>query len=101
MRGGWIKAMRAAVITVAGISSRFNKGLDEAERCLKAIFHGEGSDRTLLLNQLGQCSYADRIVVVGGYRYDDLRAYVEHEVPIGIRNKISLVYNPQDRKSVV
>ena len=95
MRGGWIKAMRAAVITVAGISSRFNKGLDEAERCLKAIFHGEGSDRTLLLNQLGQCSYADRIVVVGGYRYDDLRAYVEHEVPIGIRNKISLVYNPQ------
>ena len=39
MRGGWIKAMRAAVITVAGISSRFNKGLDEAERCIKSNFH--------------------------------------------------------------
>ena len=93
--------MRAALITVAGISSRFNRGFDGADRCLKAIFHKEDSTCTLLLNQLSQCSYADRIVIVGGYRYDDLKAYVGHEVPVGIRDKISLVYNPhyEDRSS--
>ena len=43
--------MRAAVITVAGISSRFNEGIEEDKKCLKAIYT-EGNTSDTLLSHL-------------------------------------------------
>ena len=71
--------MRVAIITVAGISSRFNEGIPENEKKLKAIYTETDAQDTLLYHLLKKCSYADQIVVVGGYKFEDLYTYyVEH-----------------------
>ena len=69
--------MKIAIITVAGISSRFNKGIPEAEHVLKAVYYREDMRETLLYHLLVKCAFADRIVVVGGYRFDELLHYAE------------------------
>ena len=68
--------MKVAVITVAGISSRFNEGIEEAGRCLKAIYTEGNLSDTLLFHLVKKCSYADRIIVVGGYKFEDLEQYI-------------------------
>lgn len=72
--------MRTAIITNAGISSRFNEGIPEDKKVLKAIYSESGPHDTLLYHQLQKCSYADRIVLVGGYKYDELSAFVDNEM---------------------
>lgn len=84
--------MKAAIITVAGISSRFNEGIPEEEKKLKAIYYETDRNQTLLFHLLKKCSFADLIVVVGGYKFEDLTQYVS-ELDAPLRNKISLVYN--------
>ncbi len=82
-----------AVITVAGISSRFNEGIDEKERSLKAIYsEGKASD-TLLAHLVKKCSYADRIIIVGGYKYEDLKQYVTRQFSERYKEKIIVIYN--------
>lgn len=68
--------MRIAVITVAGISSRFNERIPEKEKRLKAIYYEKYPKDTLLNHLLVKCSYADRIIIVGGYKFEDLKDYV-------------------------
>ncbi len=82
--------MKAAVITAAGISSRFNEGVPETEKQLKAIYGG--GEQTLLYHLVQRCMFADRIIVVGGYKFDDLKKYTAGLKP-EVRDKISLVYN--------
>lgn len=84
--------MRAAVITVAGISSRFNEGIPEKDKCLKAIYYEENEKNTLLYHLLEKCMFADRIVIVGGYKYDELKAYCK-ELPNVMKDRTILVYN--------
>ena len=84
--------MRIAIITVAGVSSRFNEGLPEEKRQLKAIYSESGFKETLLYHLLEKCRFADVIVVVGGYKYDRLERYCS-EVDQDINNKLVLVYN--------
>ncbi len=84
--------MKAAIITVAGISSRFNEGIPEQNKELKAIYPKEDREATLLHHLLEKCSFADRIAVVGGYKFDELKAYCEELEP-EYRNKITLVEN--------
>ena len=86
-------SLRIAVITVAGISSRFNDGISEEKKTLKAIYSDCEKGRTLLSHLIGQCSYVDKIIVVGGYKYSDLRSYIEDSIPELLRNKIITVYN--------
>lgn len=86
--------MRIAIITAAGISSRFNEGIEENEKQLKVIYHEEGSSETLLLHLARHCSYADVIILVGGYKYEELKKYVDNEIPENIAKKITLVFNP-------
>lgn len=69
--------MKTAVITVAGISSRFNKGIPEAEHVLKAVYYREDMRDTMLFHLLQKCAFADRIVVVGGYRFEELERYIK------------------------
>ena len=85
--------MRAAVITVAGISSRFNENVSENEKQLKAVYHVKDKSETLLQHLLIQCSYADEIIVVGGYKFDDLKIYIEKVVPRELSDKTELIYN--------
>lgn len=69
--------MRTAIITIAGISARFNAGIPEDDKILKAIYNEGSAKDTLLFHLLNKCSYADRIVIVGGYRYDDMREFFD------------------------
>lgn len=64
--------MRVVIITMAGISSRFNKKIPEEQRVLKAIYSIDGARSTLLYHLLKKCSYADKIILVGGYRFERL-----------------------------
>lgn len=86
--------MKIALITAAGVSSRFNDGIEENEKQLKVIFHERDSSETLLLHLARHCSYADEIVLVGGYKYGELKKYVETEMPQSIAKKITLLFNP-------
>ena len=67
--------MRIAIITVAGISNRFNHGVKD--KVLKAIYYEGDPRRTLLFRQCRQCRDMDRIILVGGYQYEALSSYVE------------------------
>ena len=67
--------MKIAIITVAGISSRFNEGIPEKEKILKAIYTETGAKNTLLYHLLQKCSFADQIVVVGGYKFEELYCF--------------------------
>lgn len=84
--------MKAAIITAAGVSSRFNEGVAEKEKCLKCIYYEEDKKDTLLYHLIRKCGFADKIVLVGGYQYDELNAYCE-ELPGSIRDKIVLIKN--------
>lgn len=71
--------MKAAIITVAGISSRFNEGVPEDKKQLKAIYSENGSRNTLLYHLLLKCSFADKIILVGGYKFEILEVFYRTE----------------------
>ena len=84
--------MKIAIITIAGISSRFNESIPEEYKKLKAIYY-EGSSRdTLLYHLLLKCSFADKIVLVGGYKIDDLKEYCT-SLELEYRNRITIIDN--------
>lgn len=83
--------MRAFITTVAGQSTRFNQGC--ADPVLKCLYHTEKTPECILSRLLRQAAEAgfDRLIVVGGYRYQDLQRTVEeYHNP-----SIELVYNPR------
>ena len=80
--------MQVAIITVAGVSSRFNQGIEEGKRRLKAIYTDAGQDATLLRHMLERCKGVERIIVVGGYQYGQLCDYVSKALPEELQQKI-------------
>ena len=85
--------MKAAIITIAGISSRFNQGISPEEHILKAIYY-EGNERdTLLYHMLERLYDADRIVLVAGYKKEDLQEYIDKVLPLEMQKKIIVVVN--------
>lgn len=83
--------MRAFITTAAGQSTRFNQGC--ADPVLKCLYHTEKTPECILYRLLRQAVEAgfDRLIVVGGYRYQDLQhAVEEYHNPF-----IKLVYNPR------
>ena len=84
--------MRAAVITIAGISSRFNEGKPEKDKRHKIIYYDGEKKNTLLYHLVEKCMYADKIILVGGNKYEDVQKYCT-ELPEQIKSKIILVYN--------
>lgn len=84
--------MRAAIITVAGISSRFNEGIPEDKKELKAIYTERTEKDTLLYHLLLKCAYADKIIVVGGYKFENLEKYCGR-LEDDLRQKVVTVYN--------
>ena len=84
--------MKTAVITAAGISSRFNVGVPEKDRKLKAIYSESDSKNTLLYHLLQKCIFADWIIIVGGYKFKNLTEYCEG-LEQELQKKICLVFN--------
>lgn len=72
-----MKNEKVAIITVAGISSRFNEGIPEEKRVLKCLFTEGDHRQTLLYNLIDKVRDYDRIIVVGGYRFDDLQNFYD------------------------
>jgi len=85
--------LKIVIITVAGISSRFNKDVSEEDKILKCLYHEENPQDTLIYRMLEKTSYADKIIIVGGYKYDDLINYINNNLPCDLKDKISTVYN--------
>ena len=83
--------MKSLIITVAGMSSRFNR--DTKEDVLKCLYH-EGNARFSLLSQQVHKVHelVDEIIVVGGYRYVDLTTFVQQELK-DVNSKIRCIYN--------
>lgn len=85
--------MKIAIITVAGISSRFNQDIKTESERLKAIYYDVTPSQTLLYHLVKKCEYADKIIIVGGYQYNELEQYIIKVIPPTIRRKIVLVKN--------
>lgn len=82
---------RELIITVAGTATRFNKDL--SRETLKCLYYEQSSKYSLLNQILTRAGEYDGIVIVGGYLYEDLKKYVDEELPAW-QGKIKLVYNP-------
>ncbi len=78
--------MRIAIITVAGISSRFNQGICEDDKVLKCLYTEGGKENTLLYHLMKKCSYADSIIFVGGYKYEELCTFYKNELSVEFQN---------------
>ena len=85
--------MKIVIITVAGVSSRFNKDVPEDEKILKCLYYEDNNEDTLIYQMLKKSAFADKIVIVGGYKYFDLENYIFDVIPRDLKDKISLVYN--------
>lgn len=85
--------MKALIITAAGLSSRFCRSLGKEE--LKSIYFDDdlGEQATILYRILSMASDFDSIIVVGGYRFEELAAYVQTAIPSDIQGRITLVHN--------
>ncbi len=83
--------MKSLIITVAGMASRFNRDTDrEVAKCL---YYEDTPDNSLLSLQIHKVhGLVDEIVVVGGYRYDDLELFVKQNLK-DVTCSIKLVYN--------
>lgn len=83
--------MKIAIVAVAGMSSRFNE--NEKHEVLKGIYRLSDGRKTLLYSILRKCVGMDKVILVGGYQYENLEKYVlqyQKEFPFFIE----LVYNP-------
>ena len=85
--------LRIAIITMAGISSRFNKDIPEEDKVLKCLYYEESPFDTLFYHLIEKVKYADKIVIVGGFKYDDILEYIENYIPRNLQDKILTIYN--------
>lgn len=83
--------MKSLIITVAGMSSRFNK--DTKEDVLKCLYYEDIPANSLISLQVHKVfDLVDEIVVVGGYKYDDLEKFIRNEMK-DVNHKMKLVFN--------
>ena len=83
---------QCAIITIAGISSRFNEGIPEDQKELKAVYYEGDRKNTLLYHLLLKCAFADRIILVSGYKADSLAEYCK-SLEKKLADKITIVHN--------
>lgn len=83
---------RIAIITVAGISSRFNDGISEKDKVLKCLFSEGDYKETLLFNLVDKVRDYKKIIVVGGYKFDALNLFYNSFLKVDFPNVI-LVMN--------
>jgi hypothetical protein len=88
-----VNNLKIAIITVAGISSRFNKDIPEDKKVLKCIYWEDHPQNTLIYHLISKVSSYDKIIVVGGFKFNDLTTYISENIPQGLKEKISMYYN--------
>lgn len=81
--------MKALIVTVAGLSSRFGQSLGYP--CLKCLYQGKQNTDSLLCRLINLYDF-DRYIIVGGYRFDELKKAAEEKFGQK-RDKILLVKN--------
>lgn len=84
--------MKTLIVTVAGTATRFNRDTDEPT--LKCLYYIGSAKNTLLYQILDKARDFDEFIIVGGYLYDKLKAFVNSELS-EFRERIKLVYNPE------
>lgn len=65
---------KAAIITVAGSSTRFRESINKD--CLKCIYFENNYKDSLLYKLVSLCKTYDSIVIVGGYKFEDLKDFI-------------------------
>jgi len=85
--------MRTFITTVAGQSSRFNQC--GGNSVLKCLYHTPETRECILYRLLRQATGAgfEHLVVVGGYRYQDLKDAVAHYTARNGQSNVELIYN--------
>lgn len=82
--------MKTLIVTVAGTATRFNRDTDK--ETLKCIFYQESPNYSILNLLIDKSVEIDKIIIVGGYLYDELLKFVEQNLSEH-KNKIQVVYN--------
>ena len=82
--------MKVLIVTVAGQSCRFSKSINRS--CLKCIYHENDIRESLLYRMLKMNPWADKYVIVGGFKFDELKEVIDREFG-QFRNQIVLVKN--------
>lgn len=82
--------MKSLIITVAGTATRFNR--DTIRPTLKCLYAKGGYKNTLLYQILDKSRDVDEYIIVGGYLFDRLKAFIDENLN-EFSDKIKLVYN--------
>lgn len=82
--------MKVLVITVAGTATRFNR--DTEKDTLKCLYYKESPRFSLLYQILDKARDIDKVIIVGGYLYNELLAFTDSHLT-EFSNQIELVYN--------
>lgn len=67
--------MKIMIITVAGIASRFSRSIGIP--CLKCLYYKTDIRESLLYHMIHQNPEADKYVIVGGFKYEELKKAVD------------------------
>lgn len=86
--------MKVLIVTVAGISSRFNR--DTSRNVLKCLYYEDSPTHSLLYQIVYKARDFERVIIVGGYLYDELVVYAEKYLS-NLGPQIELVYNAHYR----
>lgn len=82
--------MKIMIITVAGIAGRFSESIGRP--CLKCLYYENDIKDSLLYHMLCQNREIDRYVIVGGFKFEELKEAIDHYFG-EFSNKIILVRN--------
>lgn len=82
--------MKVLIVTVAGISSRFNR--DTSRNVLKCLYYEDSPTHSLLYQIVCKVLDFERVIIVGGYLYNELVMYAEKYLS-NLGPQIELVYN--------
>lgn len=83
--------MKILLITVAGTSTRFSKSIGRS--CLKCIYYKKDFSESLLYKLVRKSSSFDKIIIVGGYKFEELKVAIDKNFD-DLKDKLILVENP-------
>lgn len=86
--------MRALLVTVAGMSTRFSESI--GQECLKCVYYKNSIEDSLLYQLLNQPVDFDRYIIVGGYKFEELSQAIDTYFGKW-KDKISLIQNEHYR----
>lgn len=85
--------LKIAIITVAGISSRFNNGIPEEDKVLKCLYWEDNPEYSLLYQLIEKVSSYDKIIIVGGFSFSELVTYISQNFSQNLKDKIIIFEN--------